>query len=72
MNGIPVIVLAWLTSMVLLEDVVAVSPKTRRVGQLLASGMVVVVEFGVVGSEGMSLHKISKFRFCFAAVIVPE
>ena len=63
LNGIPVIVLAWLTSMVLLEDVVAVSPKTRRVGQLLPSEMIVVVESGVVGSEGMSLHKMSKSAF---------
>ena len=63
LNGIPAIVLSWLTSMVLLEDVVAVSPKTRRVGQLLTSGMIVVVEFGVVGSEGMSLDKMSKSAF---------
>ena len=63
-------VIALATSMALFA--VAVSSKTSRGDQRLLSAMVVVIEFGVAGSGGMCLHKMSLFRLCFPSVNVPN
>ena len=73
LEDIPLIVIpviAMSTSMALF--VVAISSKTSRGDQLLSPAMVVIIGFGVAGSGGMCLHKMSLFRLCFASVNVPE